>query len=172
MSKYDFDEDDEQTSDVKDIAKKLTQAKSAKDALIKLLKVRAAPVLYNRFHRLDSTVTLPVCSKLVGPWRSYHRVLKMPTVLPMAWPRPLQVKLSWTIRTRQAMQTCHSNLCLLTLHTLADVSCNSLHMQDVRVCAAHCLCHILRIYAPESPYTTTQLQVMSKTKTHVALHDA
>lgn len=40
------------------------------------------------------------------------------------------------------------------------------------MCAAHCLCHILRIYAPESPYTTTQLQVMSATETHTALHVA
>lgn len=107
MSKYDFDEDDEQTSDVKDIAKKLTQAKSSKDALIKLLKVRAAPVLYTRIHRLDSTVTLLVCSKRVGPWKNYHRVLKMAAVLPIAWPRPSQTKLSWTIRTRQATKTCH-----------------------------------------------------------------
>lgn len=45
MSKYDFDEDDDQQSDLQDLAKKLTQAKSSKDALTKLLKVCAATLL-------------------------------------------------------------------------------------------------------------------------------
>ena len=31
--------------------------------------------------------------------------------------------------------------------------------QDVRVCAAYCLSHILKIHAPDSPYSTAQLQV-------------
>ncbi|DBA74057.1 TPA: hypothetical protein ACH3X1_010871 [Trebouxia sp. C0004] len=30
--------------------------------------------------------------------------------------------------------------------------------KDVRVCAAYCLSHILKIHAPDSPYSTTQLQ--------------
>ena len=42
MSKYDFDEDEEQGSDLNDIAKKLSQAKTSKDALIKLLKVQVS----------------------------------------------------------------------------------------------------------------------------------
>ena len=45
MSKYDFDEDDDQHNDLNDIAKKLTQAKSSKDALTQLLKVRVATLL-------------------------------------------------------------------------------------------------------------------------------
>ena len=32
-------------------------------------------------------------------------------------------------------------------------------MQDVRTCAAYCLSHILKIHAPDSPYSTAQLQV-------------
>ena len=32
-------------------------------------------------------------------------------------------------------------------------------LQDVRGCAAYCLSHILKLHAPESPYSTTQLQV-------------
>ena len=35
-------------------------------------------------------------------------------------------------------------------------------LQDIRVCAAYCLSHILKLHAPESPYTTAQLQVSSK----------
>lgn len=35
-------------------------------------------------------------------------------------------------------------------------------LQDVRVCAAYCLSHILKIHAPDSPYSTAQLQVDDK----------
>ncbi|KAL3130671.1 hypothetical protein ABBQ38_008061 [Trebouxia sp. C0009 RCD-2024] len=31
-------------------------------------------------------------------------------------------------------------------------------LKDVRTCAAYCLSHILKIHAPDSPYSTAQLQ--------------
>lgn len=141
-----------------DIAKKLTQSKTSKDALIKLLKVRLADLLLNRLNRFIHTAT---CSKLVKPWRNPHRALKMATLLLIVWPRPLLAKLSWTTRTRQASVAKGLNTAVLlstAQNQLRELACIS---QDVRVCAAHCLCHILRICAPESPYTTAQLQVTS-----------
>ena len=47
----------------------------------------------------------------------------------------------------------------------AGVALHNIHvyphlLQDVRVCAAYCLSHILKIHAPDSPYSTAQLQVI------------
>ena len=61
-----------------------------------------------------------------------------------AHPRPQRQGRCWV--------TC--SLELQVKQTLSD--CNA---QDVRVCAAYCLSHILKIHAPDSPYNTAQLQV-------------
>ena len=53
----------------------------------------------------------------------------------------------------QSMQ--YAAICLLFV-AVANILC---HAQDVQLYVMFCLLHILRLHAPESPFTEVQLQV-------------
>lgn len=76
VNAYDFS-DDEQSNDLSDIGKKLSEVNKSKDSLIKLLKVKiTVPGLDLR--TCDWTICVLCCSELAKPLRKHLKQMLVP----------------------------------------------------------------------------------------------